>query len=69
VTLVSPSECRCIIGGGGSLSPGNCPVHGPRFRERWRAEMREHGIPEDKIDEIWEAGREAGRRAREAGCR
>jgi hypothetical protein len=38
----------------------------PEFEALWRAEMREHGIPEDKITELWEAGRKVGREAAEA---
>ena len=30
------------------------------FKEQWFAEMREHSIPEEKITELWEAGRRAG---------
>jgi hypothetical protein len=47
--------------------PSNVPpMDEAAFEERWRSEMREHGIPEDKITEIWEAGRSLGRKAREA---
>jgi hypothetical protein len=42
------------------------PFDEAKFEEQWRSEMREHGIPEDKITDIWEAGQKAGREAARA---
>jgi hypothetical protein len=37
------------------------------FKAQWFAEMREHGIPDDKAQEIWDAGERVGVEASE-GC-
>lgn len=47
---------------GGVCDCGEAPC-AVAFREQWFAEMREHGIPDDKARDIWEAGRRIGRRA------